>query len=561
MSENESGFYKLKDDVQQAFLFMDEVTQLVVSPYPSRAKIEIKHLIEFRDQVKEALGLGKLSNDATIGEIHNLKTERSYYRGILDHLCDRLQLWANGFERLKDVRIVKTSEPENLAIDNRRPCSFSRRVNVLLDDNPDEILTVLGDDQMLARIEKMYNDLTVANEFRDQVKFLFGEGLSDDETIAAIKARRWDQNQSNRFVMAIKAVLNQGKLSDDEAIAEIKRLQANQNRSDKIILDRLAEQEEFEKAPRYDPQEVSEICDDSDHKSAKDREIERLNRCLSEIVDILNRANTECLDHYRSKQEEKIVLTGFRRLCDIHAALFKKRSEYEIYGSRIINDLLNSVNLQAQKHAYDQEEIKFRSQIKQALYEGVRKDKYPSIDEFPDDDAISFVEHLIDRHKHWGRDHEFTQFALEVKQLLIDSVGKDISNEEAIAEIKRLQANQNRFDSATYDPFQDKYKLENIEHAISFRATVASYLGCSYDRNEAIAKIEQLTGDKDREIERLNRCISGIASFLDLPSDAKQPDICFAIMELRQKYKKISREPSSHEQIVIVDWIARLVGK
>ena len=162
MSENESGFYKLKDDVQQAFLFMDEVTQLVDSPDPSRAKIEIKHLIEFRDQVKEALGLGKLSNDATIGEIHNLKTERSYYRGILDHLCDRLQLWANGFERLKDVRIVKTSEPENLAIDNRRPCSFSRRVNVLLDDNPDEILTVLGDDQMLARIEKMYNDLTAA---------------------------------------------------------------------------------------------------------------------------------------------------------------------------------------------------------------------------------------------------------------------------------------------------------------------------------------------------------------------------------------------------------------
>jgi hypothetical protein len=279
--------------------------------------------------------------------------------------------------------------------------------------------------------------------------------------------------------MAIKEVLNQGKLSDDEAIAKIKE---------------LSEQSQL----------------------------------LCEITDILNKANAECLDHYRSKQEEKIVLTGFRRLCDIHAAFFKKRSEYEIYGSRIINDLLNSVNLHAQKQAYDQEEIKFRSQIKQALYEGVRKDKYPSIDDFPDDDAISFVEHLIDRHKHWERDHEFTQFALEVKQLLIDSVGKDISNEEAIAEIKRLQAN----DSATYDPF-----------------------------NEAIAKIEQLTGDKDREIERLNRCISGIASFLDLPSDTKQPDICFAIMELRQKYKKISREPSSYEQIVIVDWIARLVGK
>jgi polyhydroxyalkanoate synthesis regulator phasin len=264
--------------------------------------------MSFRDQVKKALALGIQSDDATIAEIHNLKTERSYYRGILDHLCDRLQLWANGFERLKDVRIVKTSEPENLAIDNRRPCSFSRRVNVLLDDNPDEILTVLGDDQMLARIEKMYNDLTAANEFRDQVKFLFGEGLSDDETIAAIKARRWDQNQSNRFVMAIKEVLNQGKLSDDEAIAKIKE---------------LSEQSQL----------------------------------LGEITDILNKANAECLDHFRSKQEEKIVLTGFRGLCDIHLALFKKRSEYEIYGSRIIDDLLNSVDLQAQKQAYDQEEI------------------------------------------------------------------------------------------------------------------------------------------------------------------------------------------------------------
>jgi hypothetical protein len=247
---------------------------------------------------------------------------------------------------------------------------------------------------MAESLSKFYqlkdNDLTAANEFRDRVKFLFGEGLSDDETIAKIEE--------------------------------------------------LTEQSQL----------------------------------LSEIGDILNRANTECLDHYRSKQEEKIVLTGFRRLCDIHAALFKKRSDYEIYGSRIINDLLNSVDLQAQK-----------------------------------------------------------------------------------------QANQNRFDSATYDPFQDKYKLENIDHAISFRATVASYLGCSYDRNEAIAKIEQLTGDKDREIERLNRCLSGIASFLDLPSDAKQPDICFKIMELKENQgdgrKKLA--DLRHDLIVANKVIARLVGE
>lgn len=201
---------------------------------------------------------------------------------------------------------------------------------------------------------QIHENAIQAMSFRDQVKSLFGEGLSDDETIAAIKARRWDQNQSNRFVMAIKEVLNQGKLSDDEAIAKIKE---------------LSEQSQL----------------------------------LSEIGDILRMANGECFDYRRFKQEEKIVVNGFRRLCDIHLALFKKRSEYEIYGSRIIDDLLNSEDLQAQK-----------------------------------------------------------------------------------------QANQNRFDSATYDPFQDKYKLENIDHAISFRDIVATYLGCSYDRSEVIAEIKRL---------------------------------------------------------------------
>jgi len=76
---------------------------------------------------------------------------------------------------------------------------------------------------------------------------------------------------------------------------------------------------------------------------------------------------------------------------------------------------------------------------------------------------------------------------------------------------------------------------------------------------------------KDREIERLKRCMSGIASFLDLPSDVKQPDICQAIMQLKEKCKNLSREPLSNEQIIITDLrhdlrvankvIARLVGE
>jgi hypothetical protein len=341
MSENESGFYKLKDDVQQAFLFVDEIVKLVDSPNPSRAKTDIKHLIEFRDRAKQCLIdlVGKrLTDDEAIAEIKRLQTNQNRFDAAsanYDPFQDKYKL-ENIDHAISFRDIVATY----------LGCSYDRN-------------------EAIAKIEQLKRNATYTLE----------------------------QQNLETFWRKIRVLFGNTEIDFESAY----------NR----IVDLLHNPEQF--------------------TGDKDREIERLNRCLSEIVDILNRANTECLDHYRSKQEEKIVLTGFRGLCDIHAALFKKRSDYEIYGSRIINDLLNSVDLQAQKQAYDQEEI------------------------------------------------------------------------------KRI--------------------------------------------------------DKDREIERLNRCISGIASFLDLPSDAKQPDICFAIMELRQKYKKISREPSSYEQIVIVDWIARLVGK
>lgn len=49
------GLEEINTKLQQAFLFMDEVVKLVDSPDPIRAKIEIKRLIEFRDQVKALL--------------------------------------------------------------------------------------------------------------------------------------------------------------------------------------------------------------------------------------------------------------------------------------------------------------------------------------------------------------------------------------------------------------------------------------------------------------------------------------------------------------------------
>jgi hypothetical protein len=117
------------------------------------------------------------------------------------------------------------------------------------------------------------------------------------------------------------------------------------------------------------------------------------------------------------------------------------------------------------------------------------------------------LDRLADRNEEW---FESVSFRDKVKQLLIDLVGKDISDDEAIAEIKRLQLLDFASRSTVrYDPEEEPEICD--------------------DSNESAKK---------NEIERLTRCISGIASFLGLPSDAKQSDICFAIMNLKQDNKK-----------------------
>jgi hypothetical protein len=365
---------------------------------------------------------------------------------------------------------------------------------------------------------QIHENAIQAMSFRDQVKFLFGEGLSDDETIAAIKARRWDQNQSNRFVMAIKEVLNQGKLSDDEAIAKIKE---------------LSEQSQL----------------------------------LSEIGDILRMANGECFDYRRFKQEEKIVVNGFRRLCDIHLALFKKRSEYEIYGSRIIDDLLNSEDLQAQKQAYDQEEIKRIDKAERGSFDSLRELCFAIAEMLGvnnDKEMVAKIKELVERQEYAK---ESLAAIADCLDLPSDSTqfGIRFGIIKLLEEIEKLKVNQNEFrDQVNVHTTGNPSKIaEAIQKELLRNESIQEEYEKAphYDPQEKPEVCDDSELAKDREIERLNRCISGIASFLDLPSGAKQPDICFAIMELRQKYKKISREPSSYEQIVIVDWIARLVGK
>lgn len=130
-----------------------------------------------------------------------------------------------------------------------------------------------------------------------------------------------------------------------------------------------------------------------------------------------------------------------------------------------------------------QQAFLFRDRVKSALFEGVRKDKYDSPETLPDDDAISFVEHLIDRYKHWERDHEFIQFALEVKQLLIDLVGRDISNDEAIAEIKQLQLTGDK------DREIERLKNEYQQKLIENEKYVAKLIGDIRFANKVIARL------------------------------------------------------------------------
>jgi hypothetical protein len=152
-------------------------------------------------------------------------------------------------------------------------------------------------------------------------------------------------------------------------------------------------------------------------------------------------------------------------------------------------------------------------------------------------------------------------FQIRVKEALYYSViPSEVTDGDAIVKIEQLKC----LGQQDLGMFWRKIQVLLGDTEIDFES--------AYNRIvDLLHNPEQFTGDKDREIERLTRCISGIASFLDLPSDAKQPDICFAIMELKKEYKKLNREPLSNEQIVIADLrhdlivaqkiIARLVGE
>jgi hypothetical protein len=122
----EQGFYKLTDNVQQAYLFRDRVKGLL-SWNPSiesdeDAIIKLQEVIknntklhDFWLKVMNLVGVDlsdeNLSDDATIDILYEMRCERAYYRQILDHLCNRLKLYgANAFEELKNIEVREADE-------------------------------------------------------------------------------------------------------------------------------------------------------------------------------------------------------------------------------------------------------------------------------------------------------------------------------------------------------------------------------------------------------------------------------------------------------------------
>ena len=83
MSENESGFYKLKDDVQQAFLFRDRIKALLFHE-PSTQKDEdairklehililYKNVVGFHDEIVDLIG-DDFSDQGIVAEIKRLQ--------------------------------------------------------------------------------------------------------------------------------------------------------------------------------------------------------------------------------------------------------------------------------------------------------------------------------------------------------------------------------------------------------------------------------------------------------------------------------------------------------
>ncbi len=130
-----------------------------------------------------------------------------------------------------------------------------------------------------------------------------------------------------------------------------------------------------------------------------------------------------------------------------------------------------------------QQAFLFRDRVKQALNLGGK--------DLSDDDAIVFVERLISRHKHWERDHEFIRFAIEVKQLLIGSyVDATLTNDEAIAEIKRLQqlATSNNQD-ASHEEEIAKLKHTYRQALCENEKYIAKLIGDLRIANKVIARL------------------------------------------------------------------------
>ena len=93
--------------------------------------------------IAEIKRLQQASDDVMIDSIYELRTERTYYRNILDHLCDQLGFHgADGFDKLKNINIESRSQ-QVLGVNEIKEKEF---------------------DSLLKEVTKLKNDLRIANK-------------------------------------------------------------------------------------------------------------------------------------------------------------------------------------------------------------------------------------------------------------------------------------------------------------------------------------------------------------------------------------------------------------
>lgn len=423
----------------------------------------------------------------------------------------------------------------------------------------------MGEDQGFYKLSDL---VTEALEFRNNIASRLGCSYDWIENINEIVRLQKNNEELDRLLYLLG--------NPDDAIAEIERLQnvgaessefrrdVKQHLIDLVGKD-LSDQEAIKEIKR-----LQKVCANAQDKS----ELQDLKVFRDTICGYLNIEPTKTWQDTSQASSKIAFLTQFKECHDRDIRELDLDRFHEIDQLQISNE----------------KSCIFRQNVKKILIE-LADNNGCNLNEITDEQAVFKIQQLASTFN----DFEYAQYKSSFQSLkqmyfiIAELLGVNNDDDEIIAKIKGLQEFSINAKKALPEngALSDDAFIDSVYELRSERTYYRSILDhlCnrlelhSADAFERLKQVEvrELKSDELEkeslkfEIERLKRCMSGIASFLDLPSDAKQPDICQAIMELKEKYKKVGREPLSNEQIIIADLhhdlavakkvIARLVGE